>query len=54
MELRSFGKHKRRTWYSGRPFTRADALVLIPGALHFCLGIWFTFKDGSRFYNPFV
>jgi energy-coupling factor transport system permease protein len=54
MELRSFGKHKRRTWYSGRPFTRADALVLILGVILFCLGIWFTFKDGSRFYNPFV
>ncbi|AEF85780.1 cobalt transport protein superfamily [Treponema primitia ZAS-2] len=53
MELRSFGKHKRRTWYSGRPFTRADALVLILGTVLFGLGIWFTFKDGSRFYNPF-
>jgi energy-coupling factor transport system permease protein len=54
MELRSFGKHKRRTWYSGRPFTGADVLVLIIAALLFALGMWITFKDGSRFYNPFL
>ncbi|WP_038078176.1 energy-coupling factor transporter transmembrane component T family protein [Treponema primitia] len=53
MELRSFGKHKRRTWYSGRPFARADVLVLVIAGLLFALGMWFTFKDGSRFYNPF-
>ncbi|MDR1949916.1 MAG: energy-coupling factor transporter transmembrane protein EcfT [Spirochaetaceae bacterium] len=53
MELRSFGKYKRRTWYAARPFTAADVLVLILSALLFALGMWFTFKDGSRFYNPF-
>ncbi|GHV31102.1 cobalt ABC transporter permease [Spirochaetia bacterium] len=54
MELRSFGKHKHRTWYSGRPFTKADALVLIIAGILFALGMWVTFKDGSRFYNPFL
>jgi energy-coupling factor transport system permease protein len=53
MELRSFGKHKRRTWYAQRPFTRADILVLIFAALLFALGMWVTFRDGDRFYNPF-
>jgi energy-coupling factor transport system permease protein len=54
MELRSFGKYKKRTWYSSRPFTRADILVLITAILGFILGMWFTFRDGNRFYNPFV
>jgi energy-coupling factor transport system permease protein len=54
MELRSFGKHKRRTWYSGRPFTGADVLVLIIAGLLFALGMWVTCKDGDRFYNPFT
>jgi energy-coupling factor transport system permease protein len=54
MELRSFGKHKRRTWYAARPFAAADVLVLILSAALFVLGMWFTFKDGSRFYNPFL
>jgi energy-coupling factor transport system permease protein len=54
MELRSFGKHKRRTWYTQRPFSRLDITVLIVSALFFVLGIWFTFRDGNRFYNPFI
>ena len=54
MELRSFGKNKKRTWYAARPFTRTDAAVLIAAVTLFALGAWITFKDGSRFYNPFV
>jgi energy-coupling factor transport system permease protein len=54
MELRSFGKHKRRTWYAARPFTKTDAAVLITAVLLFALGMWVTFRDGNRFYNPFV
>jgi energy-coupling factor transport system permease protein len=53
MELRSFGKYKRRTWYAQRPFSRFDITVLIVSALLFVLGMWFTFRDGNRFYNPF-
>jgi energy-coupling factor transport system permease protein len=54
MELRSFGKHKRRTWYAQRPLARADILVLIFAVLLFALGMWVTFQDGNRFYNPFT
>ncbi|MDR0722906.1 MAG: energy-coupling factor transporter transmembrane protein EcfT [Treponema sp.] len=53
MELRSFGKYKRRTWYAARPFTPADLWVLICSGILFALGIWVTFRDGNRFYNPF-
>ena len=53
MELRSFGKYPRRTWYSARPFTPADRWVLIVSGILFALGMWFTFRDGNRFYNPF-
>ena len=53
MELRGFGKHKKRTWYSERSFTRADALTLVIAALLFVFGMWLTFRDGDRFYNPF-
>ena len=54
MELRSFGKYKKRTWYSYRPFTRMDIIVLLSAAALFVLGMWITFRDGSRFWNPFV
>jgi energy-coupling factor transport system permease protein len=53
MELRGFGKHKKRSWYSERPFTRADALTLVVAVALFVSGIWLTFRNGNRFYNPF-
>ena len=54
MELRGFGKNKKRTWYSGRPFARRDFLVLGISVLLFALGILITFADGNRFWNPFL
>jgi energy-coupling factor transport system permease protein len=53
MELRSFGKHKKRTWYNYRPFTKADIIVLLAAVVPFVLGMLITFKDGNRFWNPF-
>jgi energy-coupling factor transport system permease protein len=54
MELRGFGKHKKRTWYMGRPMTKADCISLIFTVV-FCAGaLIITFAHGSRFYNPFV
>ncbi|MDR1306874.1 MAG: energy-coupling factor transporter transmembrane protein EcfT [Treponema sp.] len=53
MELRGFGKNKTRTWYSSRPFNRADVAAMILGVLLFAAAMWLTFKDGDRFYNPF-
>jgi energy-coupling factor transport system permease protein len=53
MELRGFGKYKTRTWYSSRPFGKTDIAALLLSALLFAAGIWLTFRNGSRFYNPF-
>ena len=54
MELRGFGKHKKRTWYSARPFKRNDYLTLAVVILFTIVAFWVTFQDGSRFYNPFL
>jgi len=54
MELRGFGKNKKRSWYSAKPFSRADIASLVISAVFFAAGIWFTFRDGNRFYNPFL
>jgi len=54
MELRRFGKNKKRTWYSSRPFSKADKAALIISALLFAAGIWVTFRNGDRFYRPFM
>ena len=54
MELRGFGKYKKRTWYSARPLKRNDYCVLIVTAVFSAVALIVTFCDGSRFYNPFV
>ena len=54
MELRGFGKNKKRTWYSAKPFGTADILAIIISVLLFIAGMWITFQKGNRFYNPFI
>jgi energy-coupling factor transport system permease protein len=54
MELRGFGKHKKRTWYMGRSFRRADIACLIVSAMLFAACLWITFRNGDRFFNPFL
>lgn len=53
MELRGFGKHKNRTWYSGRKFLVADYLSISFVIIFSIIAFIITFYDGSRFYNPF-
>ncbi len=54
MELRGFGKHKKRTWYSGRPLLKNDYLTISFVVIFAVAALVFTFCDGDRFYNPFV
>lgn len=53
MELRGFGKHKKRTWYMGKPLGRNDYLAIAFTVLFSVAALVVTFADGSRFYNPF-
>lgn len=54
MELRGFGKNKKRTWYSGRKLKRNDYLTLVFLILFVVISLGITFIDGNRFYNPFM
>lgn len=54
MELRGFGKGKKRTWYSGRKFTRADILCMAACLLLVLVSLTLTYLNGGRYYNPFV
>ena len=54
MELRGFGKHKKRTWYSAKPLGRNDYIVLIVTVVFTVAALVITFHNGSRFYNPFI
>ena len=53
MELRGFGKHKKRTWYTKRSFARNDFIVLGLGVVLLGASLTVTILFG-RFYNPFV
>lgn len=54
MELRGFGKGKKRSWYMARPFTPADILSMIICGLLLVLAIIDTAKMGTRFWYPWV
>ena len=54
MELRGFGKKKRRSWYSQKPLKTADYAVLVFSIVFMAGVLIFTFHDGTRFYNPFT
>lgn len=53
MELRGFGKYKKRTWYSEKPLKRNDYITLLVTIVFTITALVITFHDGSRFYNPF-
>ena len=53
MQLRGFGKKKKRTWYAGVPLSRADKTVIVLCIAFSAAALWLTFYDGNRFYNPF-
>ena len=54
MDLRGFGKNRKRTWYSERPFKTSDYVVMVGILLIGAAALYITFRNGSRFYNPFT
>jgi len=54
MELRGFGKHKKRTWYAERKLERNDRLTIAFTVVFMVVALMITYSNGSRFYNPFV
>ena len=54
MELRGFGKGKKRTWYMGRKFKTADFAAMGFCALLVVIAFVLNYINGGRFYNPFI
>lgn len=54
MELRGFGKGKKRTWYSSRPFRAGDWITIIVSILLLLVSILLNFVNKGRYYNPFI
>lgn len=54
MELRGFGKNKKRTWYSGRKFSKMDILFIVVSLLMVAVSFLLTALNGGRYHNPFI
>lgn len=54
MELRSFGKKKKRSWYMARPFRLPDYLCILACICMVLISLFLNRINGGRFYNPFI
>ncbi len=55
MDLRGFGKHKTRTWYSRKKLGKADyAAMAVSAAILAATVMISVFVNHGRFYNPFI
>jgi energy-coupling factor transport system permease protein len=55
MDLRGFGKNKKRTWYTRKQLATSDYVALIVcGAIFLATLALSIFVNKSRFYNPFI
>ena len=54
MELRCFGKNKKRTWYKYKKMNKNDYICIFICVLLFILTLVMIKVDGSRFFNPFM
>jgi energy-coupling factor transport system permease protein len=54
MELRGFGKEKKRSWYMGRPFAPADIAAMAGCCALLAAALALNAAHGTRFWNPFI
>lgn len=55
MDLRGFGKQKKRTWYVTEPLMKNDYIAIAFAVLVLVAALFLGFViNGSRFWNPFV
>ena len=54
MELRGFGKNKKRTWYSSRPVRTGDILAIASSVAIMVISLLLNFVNNGRYFNPFV
>ena len=54
MELRGFGKGKKRSWYSERKFSKMDIISIAVCVMIMVLSLLISYLNGGRYYNPFI
>ena len=52
MELRRFGKNKKRTWYTYKTFSKQDVLTIVIAMLILAVSLALFYINHGRFYNP--
>lgn len=52
MELRRFGKNKKRTWYTYKAFSKQDVLTIVIAMLILAVSLALFYINHGRFYNP--
>ena len=53
MELRGFGKNKKRSWYMAKKFKAADYISMAVCAGLLAISLILNVVNGGRFYNPY-
>lgn len=55
MDLRGFGKHKKRTWYTTKKLRKEDYVALVISGMVLLISVLIgMFVNHGRFYNPFI
>lgn len=54
MELRGFGKNKKRTWYMAKKFRWADFMAMGVCVLMLLVVFLLNYLNNGRFFNPFI
>ena len=55
MDLRGFGKKKKRTWYAAKPLKAGDWVAIVLAVIVFAITVMISvFINKSRFWNPFI
>lgn len=55
MDLRGFGKNRKRTWYVAKPLKKNDYIAIAVGGAIFVGSVLLSvLVNGSRFWNPFI
>jgi energy-coupling factor transport system permease protein len=55
MDLRGFGKAKKRTWYNISKLRRADIIAIVVSVIILAITVYMSvFVNHGRFYNPFI
>lgn len=55
MDLRAFGKHKKRTWYAKKPMAKLDYICIgVCCIILLAVILIATFINHGRFWNPFI